>query len=95
MHIEFQAKVIFWHGPAPFLFAPVPADISKTIKELSAQLSYGWGCIPVMVRLGKTEWKTSLMPREGVYLVPMKMAVQKSEDLAAGSLVNLAISLGF
>ena len=95
MRIAFQAEVIFWHGPSPFLFAPVPADISATIKELSAQLSYGWGCIPVMARLGETEWRTSLMPKDGVYLLPIKMAVQKNEGVAAGSLVRLAIDLGF
>lgn len=95
MRIEIVAELIFWHGPSPFLFAPVPADISKTIKELSAQLSYGWGCIPVMVRLGKTEWKTSLMPKDGVYLVPIKTLVQKKEDVSAGSLVKLALDLGF
>ena len=31
-----------------------------------------------------TEWKTSLFPKGGLYLVPIRMSVQKSEELKVG-----------
>jgi hypothetical protein len=50
-------------------------------------VTYGWGVIPVQARIGKTAWKTSLIPKNGRYLVPIRMSVQKSEDLKVGDCV--------
>jgi hypothetical protein len=54
-------------------------------------VTYGWGVIPVMVRIGKTEFKTSLFPREDRYLVPLKDAVRKAEKLDAGDTVTIRL----
>ncbi|MBI5824749.1 MAG: DUF1905 domain-containing protein [Chloroflexi bacterium] len=91
MTIEFKGKIIYWRGPAPFLFVAVPEEQSRDLKAISAMVTYGWGVIPVHVRIGKTEWKTSLFPKEGRYLVPIKMSVQKSENLEVGD--NVVIQL--
>ena len=81
MDIQFEGKIFYWRGPAPFLFVAVPEEPSLDIKAISTRVSYGWGVIPVTVRIGETEWKTSLFPKEGRYLVPIKMSVQKAENL--------------
>jgi hypothetical protein len=65
MHIEFDGKILFWKGPAPWFFVTVPARQSRDLKAISALVTYGWGVIPVHVRLGKTEWTTSLFPKDG------------------------------
>jgi hypothetical protein len=56
-------------------------------------VTYGWGVIPVHVRIGKTEWKTSLFPKDGRYLVPIRMSVQKSEDLEVGDSVTIHLEI--
>jgi len=89
MKFEFESIVIFWHGPSPYYFAAVPSEINDTIKELSHELSYGWGCIPVNVQIGNTKWKTSLMPKNGIYLVPIKLIIQKELNISINSIVNI------
>lgn len=95
MILEFTSQAIEWRGPAPFVFVPVPAAESEAIKCLSARLTYGWGCIPAMVTVGETRYKTSLFPREGRYLVPLKMAVQKAEGVGLDSVVAMRLELEF
>lgn len=91
---EFSAELIEWRGPAPFYFLPIPESISNEIKADTALLSYGWGVIPVSARIGKTAFTTSLIPREGVFLLPVKNAVRIPEKLTLSNRVSVSISLG-
>ena len=93
MHIEFTGEIFYWRGPAPFLFVAVPEKPSSDIKAISSMVTYGWGVIPVHLRIGKTEWQTSLFPKEGRYLVPIKKSVQKSENLGVGDKVTLQLQI--
>lgn len=93
MVIQFSGKIFHWRGPAPFLFVAVPEKQSQDIKAVSKLVTYGWGVIPVMVKVGKTEWTTSLFPKDGRYLVPIKMAVQKAENLKEGDEIKLKLEL--
>ena len=90
---QFKAPVIYWRGPAPFFYARIPPDIATEIGKIKRAASYGWGVIPVRVQIGDTVWETSLFPKDGGYLVPIKDAVRKAEGLAEGdtATVNLAI----
>jgi hypothetical protein len=88
MIIEFEGEIFHWRGPSPYLFVAVPEEPSRNIQAISAIVTYGWGVIPVRVRIGETEWKTSLFPKDGRYLVPIRMSVQKAEDLEIGDIVN-------
>lgn len=94
MIIDFSGEIIFWRGPAPFFFVAIPAEQSQAIKAISNIVTYGWGVIPVLVRIGKTEWKTSLIPKDGLYLVPLKADVRKKEDLEKGDTVKLHVQIG-
>ena len=43
--------------------------------------TYGWGVIPVVARIGDVEFETSLFPKDGGYLLPLKDArPQAAED---------------
>jgi hypothetical protein len=75
MIIEFNGEIWFWHGPAPWYFVTVPADQSSDLKAILGFVTYGWGMIPVKVRIGKTEWKTSMFPKDGCYVVLIKTSV--------------------
>jgi hypothetical protein len=93
MVIEFKGKIFQWRGPAPYLFVAVPDKQSADIKSVSKLVTYGWGVIPVVVRVGKTEWKTSLFPKEGRYLVPIRMSAQKAENLKEDDEIKLQLEL--
>ena len=94
MQIEFNGKIWFWRGPAPWFFVTVPEDESQDLKAISGFVTYGWGVIPVLVRIGSTEWKTSLFPKDGCYLVPIKASVRKAEILAEGDAVTVQLEIG-
>jgi len=89
MIIEFNGKIIFWKGPAPWFFVTVPAKQSRELKAISGLVTYGWGVIPVHVRIGKTEFQTSLFPKDDRYLVPIKASVRKVENLEKGDKVTV------
>ena len=94
MDFEFETEVIEWRGPAPFLFAPIPQDLSDEIRSVAKSFTYGWGVIPVVARVGETEFKTSLFPKDGRYLVPLKVVVQRAEGVQIGELVRVSLNLG-
>lgn len=93
MVIEFSGKIFFWRGPSPFFFVTVPAKPSRDIKAVSSLVTYGWGVIPVMVRIGKTDFTTSLFPKDGRYLVPIKLSVRKAENLEEGDKVSIRLEI--
>jgi hypothetical protein len=94
MNIEFNGKIWFWKGPAPWYFVTVPAQQSHDLKAISGFVTYGWGVIPVRVQIGKTEWTTSLFPKDGRYLVPIKASVRKTENLKLGDKVTVQLDVG-
>jgi hypothetical protein len=91
---EFEGTLIEWRGPAPFFFLPVPAEISLEIKELAKTLSYGWGVVPVKALIADTDFKTSLFPREGLFMVPIKEIVLRANQLEVGQQVSVKLVLG-
>ncbi len=93
MNIEFTNKIWLWKGPAPWFFVTIPMEQSGDIKFISSAVTYGWGVIPVQVRIGKTEWKTSLFPKDDHYLVPIKASVRKAEHLEEGDTVTIQLKI--
>lgn len=91
MELAFTGEVIHWRGPAPFRFVEVPDAEAAALRAASPLVSYGWGCIPVTVRLGGTTFTTSLFPRDGGYVVPIKAVVQRAERVELGDLVRLTV----
>ena len=93
MKIEFSGKIWFWKGPAPWYFVTIPAKESRELKAISGFVTYGWGVIPVSVRIGTTEWTTSLFPKDGRYIVPIKANVRKAENLEMGDRVTVRLEV--
>ena len=91
MIIEFSGKIWFWKGPAPHYFVTVPEEQSRDLKAIAKLVTYGWGMIPIHARLGQTEWKTSLFPKDGGYIVPIKDSVRKAEKLEEGAEVTIRL----
>ncbi len=93
VHVEFTGRVIEWRGPSPFYFAAVPAEQAADIREVAALATYGWGAVPVDARIGETSFTTSLFPKDGGYLLPLKNAVRKPRGISAGDEVTVAITV--
>ena len=92
MDLQFSGEIWFWRGPAPFHFVTVPDEESSELAAMSSVLSYGWGCIPVTARIGSTTFETSLFPKDGGYIVPVKVAVRRAEQLELGDVVEVRLS---
>lgn len=93
MNIQFDGKIWFWKGPAPWYFVTVPAEQCRELKAVSGFVTYGWGMIPAAARIGKTTWKTSLFPKDGLYIVPIKASVRKAEELDEGDQVKIHLEV--
>lgn len=93
MELEFSGVIWFWRGPAPWYFVTVPEEQSQALKAISSLVTYGWGVIPVHVQIGRTEYKTSLFPKEGLYLVPVKASVRRAERLEEGDTVTVRLAV--
>ena len=72
LDLAFSGELWYWRGPAPFHFITVPDAACVALRAISAVVSYGWGMIPVTVRIGTSVWDTSLFPNDGRYVVPVK-----------------------
>jgi len=90
---RFSGRLLYWRGPSPFFFVPVPDDVSAAIHAIAPSVTYGWGVIPVTVRIGTTEFDTSLFPKDGRYLVPLKVAVRRAEQISDEATVELELSI--
>lgn len=93
MDVEFSGEVFEWRGPSPYYFVAVPDEESALIESLSSLVTYGWGMIPVGVMIGSSRWTTSLYPKEGLYVVPLKSAVRKAEGLEVGERVSVRLDV--
>jgi hypothetical protein len=93
LEVEFSAEMFQWHGPAPYHFVRVPDGVADGIREVANAVSYGWGVIPVSIRIGDTQFTTSLFPKDGGYLVPIKDKVRRAEELVIGDTVTLELAI--
>jgi hypothetical protein len=93
MHLEFSGEMWTWRGPSPFHFITVPPDESAELETAAALVSYGWGMIPVAATIGETEWTTSLFPKDGGYVLPVKDLVRKGESLEVGDVVSVRLTV--
>jgi hypothetical protein len=93
MNIEFSNTIWFWRGPAPWYFVTVPPEQCHDLQVIAKRVTYGWGMIPVLARIGQSEWQTSLFPKDGSYIVPIKTSVRKAEQIDEGDLVTVQLEI--
>jgi hypothetical protein len=93
MKLKFEAEVIYWRGPSPFHFVPLTDAAANKVKAEAARLTYGWGVIPVTATIGKLEFTTSLFPKDGGYLLPIKNAVRLPAEIKVGDRLAVTLTL--
>lgn len=95
MTLEFRGTIWFWKGPAPWYFVTVPTEQCRDLQDASRLVTYGWGMIPVRVRVGGTEFRTSLFPKDDRYLVPIRASVRRAERLEEGDEITVRLDVNF
>ncbi len=90
---NFTAPIWLYQGKSAWFFITVPAQESASIKFFNSHPRRGWGSVRVKVKIGETEWKTSVFPdsKTKTYLLPLKAEIHKKENITLGD--NVAIVL--
>ena len=92
MEYAFEGAVIEWRGPAPFYYVPMPVEDAEDLKEAKG-LEY-WGQVAVTATIGATTFTTALFPKDGTYLLPLKVVVRKAEGIDLDDVVAVRMRLG-
>ena len=91
--LDFRGDVFHWRGPAPYHFVALPEEDATVVADVAREVTYGWGVIPVRAVIGATEWATSLFPKDGGYLLPLKVAVRRAESVALGDTIEVRLAV--
>jgi hypothetical protein len=94
LQLDFSAVVIEWRGPAPFVYARLPPEIAEEIAAVKRAASYGWGAIPVTASIGDVTFTTSLFPKDGTYLLPLRVAVRRQVGMTVGDVIEVELRIG-
>jgi hypothetical protein len=95
MILEFDGPIWYWKGPAPHHFVTVPPSECEDLHAVQKSVTYGWGMIPVNASINGTEWTTSLFPKDGQFIVPIKLFVRREEKLTEGDVVTVRLEVLF
>jgi hypothetical protein len=93
--LNFTSRVIEWRGPAPYYYLPLTEEAAEDVHDVRQMATYGWGVIPVVARIGGVEFETSLFPKDGGYLLPLKDAVRKPAGIAVGDELSVELTVRF
>ena len=91
VELRFSGEVVWWRGPAPHHFVALPGPEAERLRAVASRVTYGWGCVPTTVTLGTTTFTTSIFPRDGGFLVPLKVAARRAEGVELGDDVTLVV----
>ena len=95
MQLRFTSRVVEWRGPAPYFYLPLTDEAAEDVHEVRRMATYGWGVIPVTAVIGELEFTTSLFPKDGGYLLPLKDAVRRPAGIAVGDEVTAELTISF
>jgi len=92
VQFEFEAEIWRWQARTDdgWLFVTVPEELSADIREVP-RMPRGFGSVRVRVRIGATEWMTSIFPSGDTYALPLKKAVRKAEGLELGDVCTVRL----
>lgn len=84
-----------WPGPSSWHFVTLPKKDALDIKKFQSPIRRGFGAVRVEVTIGETTWETSIFPDKetGSYILPLKRAIRKKEDITADRLIQFSLKL--
>jgi hypothetical protein len=95
--IVFDAELWMWDARRAdtWTFVSLPAAASEDIRDLATEPRRGFGSVRVQVTVGDSTWTTSIFPDSvrGGYVLPIKRAVRRAEDLDVGDIATVTVEL--
>lgn len=97
MIVDFDAELWQWDARRgdSWVFVSLPAEASTEIRDLTEGTRRGFGSLRVRVTIGDSTWLTSIFPDsgQGCYVLPVKRAVRKAEELDVGDIAEVSLQL--
>ena len=97
MVVVFDAELWIWDARRAdsWTFVSMPVEASEDIRNRAAAPRRGFGSLRVRVTVGESTWTTSIFPdsARGSYVLPIKRAVRKAEDLNVGDVATVTVEL--
>jgi hypothetical protein len=97
VNVEFDAELWIWQARREdgWTFVSLPEDESEEIRAMVGPSKRGFGAVRVRVMVGATTWRTSIFPGggDGPYVLPIKGAVRKAENVTAGDTVHVRLEV--
>ena len=96
MVVVFDAELWIWDARRgdSWTFVSLPAEASEDIREVTAGPRRGFGSVRVRATVGTTTWTTSIFPDAARgYVLPVKRAVRKAEELDPGDTAKVTVEL--
>jgi hypothetical protein len=93
--ISVTGPLWLWRGNgATWHFVTVPAALADEIRAHALAGPRGFGSVRVEARLHDVTWRTSVFPmKAGGYILPVKAAVRRKAEVAAGDEVTISLEL--
>lgn len=90
-----RAKVWLYPGEGRWHFANLSPKRSAEIRMRFGAVARGFGSLPVGVKIGRTEWRTSIFPdrKSGSYVFAIKADVRKKERIAVGDTITAVVQI--
>jgi len=96
LSVTFSGELYLWQARTDsWTFVDAPPDLSEEIRDSLPLPPRGFGSVRVEVTLGGTTWRTSLFPdkAKGAYVLPIKQAVLRAEQVEAGDPVTVTVDV--
>jgi len=93
--IRVRAKVWLYQGIGGWHFVNLTAKQSAVIRTLFSIDARPFGSIPITVKIGKTQWRTSLFPDKKTksYLFALKTDIRRKEHISEGDTIVAHIQI--
>ena len=90
---SFDAELWASESVGTWVFLTLPPEVSDDVRLLSGPPT-GFGSVRVEVTLGESTWRTSVFPDKARgYVLPVKSAVRRREELRLGDRVRMVLVL--
>lgn len=92
--MEFSAELWRHDGDAAWHFVTLPVEVAEQVREEAGE-PRGFGSVRVEVTVGGSTWRTSVFPdtKKGSFVLPVKAEVRRREDLLAGDVVEVGLTV--
>ena len=93
--VQFDAELFVWGDQGSWYFVRLPVEAGEDVRDLCTAPPRGFGSIRVEVRLGKSQWRTSVFPDKetGSFVLPVKKPVRLAEGIDDGDLVSVEVTV--